>query len=384
MKIIFGVQATQDDFQTTDLWRNISALDIGSGMVGRDNVFCVSNSSSRDSEPFREFIQRTGCDVIWGDEFDVNSRFNELYRHTKADVVIRIPIANFFADPQIIWAQVELLQTENLDLALLPERFDGRFGGDVSSGLFFEKFSKYFGSSFRPWADAIGHTGFKIGRIPRHVIGRWGKAREEFLFNYITDFWPERWCTAASPNETYKFFIEQIKALIPSQPDAISVLDLATGEGMGAAMLAREGFRVVGVDYDPGAIKNARKNFGGLPNLRFHVGDATTFSDQAEFDVIVSSCTMGHIEKHEEFLANVKKLLRWEGYFLNAPALKLENPIGKTFLSPHVHEYVVDELVELTEGYFSVIEVFGENRGRFGSRDTAHDFAVVVAKKKSP
>jgi SAM-dependent methyltransferase len=382
IKVVIGVQATKEDLETTS-WPSISALDVAKGMVGRDNVAIVSPTSSRDSGPFERFVQRAGVDVIYGDDFDVNSRFIELQRAMSADIIVRLPVANFFADPGIIWQQVELLDREDLDLALLPERFDGRFGGDVSSGRFFAKFRKEVGSSFRPWAEAVTHTSFKTRRIPRDAVGHWGPVREQFLLKQMKDFWPERWNTAASPNETYQFFIDQIGAHIPSQPGGVRILDLATGEGMGAAMLAREGFEVVGVDYDSVAIENARANFGNTGNLRFEVGDALTYSDEGGFDVVVSVCTMGHIVEHEEFLANVGRLLRPGGYFLNAPALQLDNPVGRTFLTQHVHEYLLDDLVTLTERFFPIADVFGENRGRFGPQNIAHDFAVVIARKLS-
>jgi 2-polyprenyl-3-methyl-5-hydroxy-6-metoxy-1,4-benzoquinol methylase len=350
-------------------------------MVGRGNVAIVAPKSSRGSSPFERFVERAEVEIRYGDDRDVNSRFIELQRATSADIVVRLPIANFFVDPQIVWAQVELLAREDLDLALLPENFDGRFGGDVSSGLFFTKFRNAVGSSFRPWAEAISHDSFKKGRIPRATVESWGVVRQEMLLTHIKEFWPERWDTSSSPNETYQFFIDKIMALLPSSAEGIRILDLATGEGMGAAMLARAGFEVVGVDYDSAAIESARAKYGDSRNLRFQVGDALEYHDEGGFDFVVSVCTMGHIVEHKKFLLNVNRLLRPGGYFLNAPALRLDNPVGKTFLTQHAHEYVLDDLVALTRRFFSIAEVFGENRGFFGPRDTAHDFAVVVAKK---
>lgn len=380
IKVVIGVQVTKEDLVTTS-WPSISAVDVAKGMVGRDNVAIVSPASSRDSGPFKRFVQSAGVEVMYGDDFDVNLRFIGLQQAKRADVIVRLPVANFFADPRIIWEQVELLDREELDLALLPERFDSRFGGDVSSGRFFGKFRKEVGSSFRPWAEAVTHSSFKKGRIPREAVGHWGSVRKQVLLKQIKDYWPERWNTATSPNETYQFFIDDIKSRMGSHSGDIRVLDLATGEGMGAAMLAREGFEVVGVDYDSNAIENARANFGNTGNLRFDIGDALTYSDERGFDVVVSLCTMGHIVEHEEFLANVGRLLRPGGYFLNAPALLLDNPVGGTFLTQHVHEYLLDDLVRLTERFFAIVEVFGENRGRFGPRNIAHDFGVVIARK---
>src|SRR4051812_27173816 len=50
-----------------------------------------------------------------------------------------------------------------------------------------------------------------------------------------------------------------------------SVLDLATGEGYGAALLAQVARSVTGVDIDPAAIEHARYKYY-RPNLNFLVG----------------------------------------------------------------------------------------------------------------
>ena len=380
MKVVFGIQATKEDLVTTN-WPQLTAVDVAKAVVGRGNSVIVAPSSSENSPLFNEFVERMEVAVLYGDDLDVNSRFIKLHQMTGADVIVRLPLASFLADPQIIWAQIELLVRDELDLALLPEQYDGRFGGDVSSGPFFEKLRVAVGPSFRPWSEAVLLKNFKIGRIPYGTIDLWGPVRREILLNHVNDFWPERWCTTGSPNEIYQFFIDQIIDLRVRPLGDIRVLDLATGEGMGADLLARAGFNVVGVDYDSESIQRARANFGNSGQLRFEVGNALEYKDNLGFDFVVSACTMGHIVDHEKFLLQVRSLLRPCGYFLNAPALRLNNPVGRTFLTQHVHEYVLDDLVKLTEKYFSVVEVYGENRGRFGPPGIAHDFAVVVATK---
>ena len=48
------------------------------------------------------------------------------------------------------------------------------------------------------------------------------------------------------------------------------VLDIASGEGYGAAMLAATAARVVGIDLDPGAVRHARDTYAARaqPSVR--------------------------------------------------------------------------------------------------------------------
>src|SRR5215510_12230251 len=52
------------------------------------------------------------------------------------------------------------------------------------------------------------------------------------------------------------------------------VLDLASGEGYGANLLAAEAAFVCGLDIDPQAVEHAARRYAG-PNLQFLQGDIT-------------------------------------------------------------------------------------------------------------
>jgi len=56
------------------------------------------------------------------------------------------------------------------------------------------------------------------------------------------------------------FLVEKIKSAFPSTTDPIWILDAATGTGMHAITLAKEGFKTVGVDISQGMIDAAREN----------------------------------------------------------------------------------------------------------------------------
>jgi len=94
-------------------------------------------------------------------------------------------------------------------------------------------------------------------------------------------------------------------------------LDVGCGISSAARGIAmRRPLDVVGVDIDPEQIATARAA-GELPNLRFHVMDATRleFGD-AEFDVVATSKTTHHIPDYELALMEMARVLRPGGYLV--------------------------------------------------------------------
>jgi len=92
------------------------------------------------------------------------------------------------------------------------------------------------------------------------------------------------------------------------------VLDVACGEGYGAALLARDAARVTGVDVSPEAIAHARSVYAGISNARFEVAPCTQLPlADASVDVAVSFETIEHIEEQEPFVSELARVLRPSG-----------------------------------------------------------------------
>lgn len=136
------------------------------------------------------------------------------------------------------------------------------------------------------------------------------------------------------------------------------VLDMASGEGYGSNMLAESAAAVVGVDMDETTVRHASTKYS-RPNLQFISGQitATPLPDGHSFDVIVCFEAIEHIEEHEKLLAEVKRLLKFDGLFLvstpNKVAYHEDNPY-------HVKELYLEEFQQLLSRHFKNVTYLGQ------------------------
>ncbi|MGH3538220.1 MAG: class I SAM-dependent methyltransferase, partial [Pseudonocardiaceae bacterium] len=98
------------------------------------------------------------------------------------------------------------------------------------------------------------------------------------------------------------------------------VLDLACGEGFGAALLAAGARDVVGVDIDPQTVEHACANYSG-DKLQFRLGsmiDPELLAGADRFDVITCFEALEHVEEQDTLIAVVRRLLAPGGLFLTS------------------------------------------------------------------
>ncbi len=97
----------------------------------------------------------------------------------------------------------------------------------------------------------------------------------------------------------------------------LDVLDVASGEGYGSALLAQTAASVIGVDLSKKAVDHAANSYN-LANLSFKVGDARELPiEDGSLDVVVSFETLEHFFEHNQFLAEVKRVLRPQGRLIS-------------------------------------------------------------------
>ncbi len=132
------------------------------------------------------------------------------------------------------------------------------------------------------------------------------------------------------------------------------ILDVASGEGYGSALLAQVAQSVIGVELSPDAVSHASQAYDNV-GLRFIVGDARQLPiADASIDVAVSFETIEHFAEHAEFLGEIRRVLRPDGLLiLSTPDRDLYSPIGEPANPFHVQELTRDELRSLLGQHFA-------------------------------
>jgi 2-polyprenyl-3-methyl-5-hydroxy-6-metoxy-1,4-benzoquinol methylase len=96
----------------------------------------------------------------------------------------------------------------------------------------------------------------------------------------------------------------------------LDVVDVACGEGFGSAMLAERAKSVTGVDISDAAVKHATSSYPAQ-NLSFICADAAELplQDQSA-DVVVSFETIEHVADQARMLAEIRRILRPDGFLV--------------------------------------------------------------------
>jgi lipopolysaccharide biosynthesis protein/SAM-dependent methyltransferase len=139
------------------------------------------------------------------------------------------------------------------------------------------------------------------------------------------------------------------------------VLDIASGEGFGSALLARHARSVLGVDISEAAVRHATKSYAS-DRLTFQVGSATAIPlDDASVDLAVSFETIEHHAEHEEMLSELRRVLRPGGLLILSSPNKAEYSDKPAYKNPfHVRELYTDELLALVGRHFPVVRHYGQ------------------------
>jgi 2-polyprenyl-3-methyl-5-hydroxy-6-metoxy-1,4-benzoquinol methylase len=108
------------------------------------------------------------------------------------------------------------------------------------------------------------------------------------------------------------FIVNTIKEL--NKPD-LKILDIGCGNGNISLALGSLGYNVTGVDIDQTSIENARK-LNTFKNVKFDLLDANAFNVKEEFDAIVCSEVLEHLDKPEDLVKSIFCILKKEGVLI--------------------------------------------------------------------
>lgn len=140
------------------------------------------------------------------------------------------------------------------------------------------------------------------------------------------------------------------------------VLDLACGEGYGSYLLSTTADSVVAIDIDDQAIKHAASKYLRT-NLRFEIGSITDvpICGQDLFQVITCFEAIEHIDDHNKFLREVKRLLTTDGIFIVSTPNKRVYSDEPKYRNPfHVRELYFQEFKALLEAQFKQVRFLGQ------------------------
>jgi SAM-dependent methyltransferase len=135
------------------------------------------------------------------------------------------------------------------------------------------------------------------------------------------------------------------------------VLDVASGEGYGSAILAQTAEQVVGVELDQATVDYASRTYKSA-NLSYLQGEAVHLPvDSESVDAVVSFETLEHFADHEAFLADVKRVLKPHGFLLiSTPDVSVYSGVGSAPNPYHVRELTTaDFMAELRSQFRHVV-----------------------------
>jgi 2-polyprenyl-3-methyl-5-hydroxy-6-metoxy-1,4-benzoquinol methylase len=148
---------------------------------------------------------------------------------------------------------------------------------------------------------------------------------------------------------------------IGTRVDGLRVVDMACGEGYGAAALAEHAASVVGVDANPEAFEHARLRYT-KPGLSFERALVERYGEPAMCDAITFLQTIEHVANPEDVLGHFKTLLVAGGTaYVSTPNLLTLAPAGaeKSDNPWHVREYRAHEFEALCRTTFADVQLFG-------------------------
>lgn len=150
------------------------------------------------------------------------------------------------------------------------------------------------------------------------------------------------------------------------------VLDIASGEGYGSALLASMALAVTGVDASEEAVQHASSKYR-KENLKFVKGSLEKIPlKSGSVDLVTCFETIEHTSLHREAFTELGRVLTEEGILLLSTPDKTEYSTKRNYANPfHVRELERTELMELLRDFFPFVKLYGQ---RFYAASIIHEW----------
>lgn len=146
------------------------------------------------------------------------------------------------------------------------------------------------------------------------------------------------------------------------------VLDAACGLGYGTAVLAScsQGSKFIGIDLDEKSAAYANANYAAVyPGLSYQACDATKLSFLADhsIDTVVSFETIEHLPNYNDFLLEVKRVLKPDGRFIGSVPNLWCDETGNDPNPHHFHVFDWKRLEDAISQHFIIDARWAQNAG---------------------
>lgn len=144
---------------------------------------------------------------------------------------------------------------------------------------------------------------------------------------------------------------------ICSQSEGLNIIDIGCSQGIVPLLLAREGFKVLGIDIDEDAIEYASRSLAKEPpetraNLTFTRGSMYELElDNDHYDTVIMGEVLEHLAKPERAVRIAYLILRNNGKYI------ITVPFGFGLGKQHRQTFYLTSIYKLLQPHFDITDV---------------------------